>query len=81
MQRQPGQRAGAESNKERVMAGQIKKMIDTIIEQRANGSKVLEGVVKMKLILKGIDPKNFTELSPDDPVILGKLFELKNELK
>jgi hypothetical protein len=63
------------------MAGQIKKMIDAIIEQRANGSKVLEGVVKMKLILKGIDPKNFTETSPDDPVVLGKLFELKNELK
>lgn len=63
------------------MAGQIKRMIDSIIEQRANGSKVLEGVVKMKLILKGIDPKNFNEASPDDPVIMGKLFELRNELK
>jgi hypothetical protein len=63
------------------MAGQIKAMIDSIIEQRANGSKVLEGVVKMKLILKGIDPKHYCETSPDDPAILGRLFELQKELK
>ena len=63
------------------MAGQIKRMIDSIIEQRAKGSKVLEGVVKMKLILKGIDPKNYNETSPDDPVIMGKLIELQTELK
>ena len=63
------------------MAGQIKRMIDGIIAQRANGSKVLEGVVKMKLILKGIDPKHYDETSPDDPAILNRLFELQNELK
>lgn len=62
------------------MAGQIKKMIDAIVEQRANGSKILEGVVKMKLILKGIDPQNYDETSPDDPVVLERLAELKNEL-
>ena len=56
-------------------------MIDAIIEQRAKGSKVLEGVVKTKLILKGIDPKSFTESSPDDPVIMSRLLELMNELK
>jgi hypothetical protein len=63
------------------MAGQIRKMIDTIIEQRANGSKILEGVVKTKLILKGIDPKNYTESSPDDPAIIGRLHELMSELR
>lgn len=63
------------------MAGQIKKMIDSIIEQRSQGKKILEGVIKMKLILKGIDPKNYTATSPDDPVVLGKLHELMNELK
>lgn len=56
-------------------------MIDSIIEQRSQGKKILEGVVKMKLILKGIDPKNYTATSPDDPVVLGKLHELMNELK
>jgi hypothetical protein len=62
------------------MAGQIKKMIDNIVEQRSQGNKVLQGVVKMKLILKGIDPKNYTETSPDDPVVLGKLLELMHDL-
>ena len=63
------------------MAGQIKIMIDTIIEQRAKGSKVMEGVVKTKLILKGIDPKLYTITTPDDPVVIGKLHEMLNELK
>jgi hypothetical protein len=63
------------------MAGQIKKLIDNIIDQRAQGNRVLEGVVKMKLILKGIDPKNYTHQSDDDPAVIGKLLELMNDLK
>lgn len=61
------------------MAGQIKKMIDAIIEQRSQGNKVLVGVVKTKLILKGIDPKNYDSSSPDDFAVIGKLHELMNE--
>ncbi len=63
------------------MAGQIKRFIDSIVEQRAQGNKVLEGVVRMKLILKGIDPKRYTDASHDDPVVIGKLINLMNELK
>jgi len=63
------------------MAGQAKKMIDSIIEQRAKGSKVLEGVVKTKLILKGIDPKNFSETTPDDLAVISRLHQLMLELK
>ena len=63
------------------MAGQIKKLIDGIVEQRAQGNRVLEGVVKMKLILKGIDPKLYTDQSEDDPAIIGRLLELRQELK
>ncbi|HEY6009793.1 MAG TPA: hypothetical protein VIU40_15815 [Geobacteraceae bacterium] len=63
------------------MAGQIKKLIDGIVAQRAQGNRVLEGVVKMKLILKGIDPKLYTDQSEDDPVIIGRLLELRQELK
>ena len=62
------------------MAGQIKRLIDSIIEQRAQGNKVLEGVVKMKLILKGIDPKAYNDASHDDPVVIGKLITLMKEL-
>jgi hypothetical protein len=63
------------------MAGQIKRMIDNIIVQRSKGSKVLEGVVKMKLILKGIDPKHYTESSPDDFAVMARLQEITYELE
>ena len=63
------------------MAGQIKRLIDSIVEQRAQGNKVLVGVVKMKLILKGIDPKSYTDTSPDDPAVLSRLLDLQNDLK
>ena len=63
------------------MAGKIKEMIDTLVAQRAQGNSVLEGVVKIKLILKGIDPKNYFSDSPDDPAIIAKLEELMREFK
>ncbi|HTY20755.1 MAG TPA: hypothetical protein VMC44_03885 [Geobacteraceae bacterium] len=63
------------------MAGKIKEMIDALVSQRAQGNSVLEGVVKIKLILKGIDPKNYSPDSPDDPAIIAKLEELMREFK
>ena len=63
------------------MAGKIKEMIDALVSQRAQGNSVLEGVVKIKLILKGIDPKNYSPDSPDDPAIITKLEELMREFK
>jgi len=62
------------------MAGRIKTMIDTLIAQRAQGNAALEGVVKIKLILKGIDPKNYTADSSDDPAIISKLTGLMREI-
>jgi hypothetical protein len=63
------------------MAGKIKVMIDAFVNQRAQGNTVLEGVVKIKLILKGIDPKLYTPESEDDPAIIAKLEELMKEFK
>jgi len=63
------------------MAGKIKVMIDAFVNQRAQGNTVLEGVVKIKLILKGIDPKLYTLESEDDPAIIAKLEELMKEFK
>jgi len=62
------------------MAGKIKQMIDTIIAQRSKGNSMLVGVVKTKLMLKGIDPNKFTAQSPDDPAILAKLEAIGREL-
>ena len=62
------------------MAGKIKQMIDSIISQRAKDNAMLAGVIKTKLMLKGIDPSKFTPQSPDDPAIISKLEALIKEL-
>ena len=63
------------------MAGKIKMMIDSIVEQRAKGNTMLEGVIRTKLMLKGIDPKKYTLQSDDDPAVIGKLEALVKDLK
>jgi hypothetical protein len=63
------------------MAGKIKQMIDSIINQRAKDNTMLVGVIRTKLMLKGIDPGKFTASSDDDPVIIAKLEAVKEALK
>jgi hypothetical protein len=55
------------------MAGEIKRMIDEILEERSNGDKVVENVTKIKLIIKGIDPAKYSDQSYDNPEIIKKL--------
>jgi len=62
------------------MAGKIKRLVEVIIEKRAQGNEVAVAFTRAKLILKGIDPGKYTALSPDDPVILRKLETLAREL-
>ncbi len=62
------------------MPGQIKTMIDKIIEQRSKGNATLENTTRTKLLLKGIDPAKFGSTSPDDPAIITKLRSLAGEL-
>jgi len=63
------------------MAGKIKQMIDTIISQRSKDNPMLAGVIKTKLMLKGIDPAKFTSQSDDDPAIIAKLESVVKEIK
>lgn len=63
------------------MPGQIKEMIDLIIQQRAKGNQAIEYAVRTKLILKGIDPKKYGAASADDAEVLGKLQSLARELE
>ena len=53
------------------MAGQIKQMIDSIVEQRAGGNPTIALTTKAKLVLKGVNPNSYNETSRDDPVILA----------
>ena len=55
------------------MAGKIKQMIDSVVEQRANGNPTIALTTKAKLVLKGVNPGSFSETSPDDPVTIAKL--------
>lgn len=63
------------------MAGKIKMMIDSIIQQRAKNNPMLEGVIRTKLMLKGVDSKKYTLQSDDDPAVISKLEALMKDLK
>ncbi len=61
------------------MAGQIKKMINTIIEQRSKGNPIIAGTIKVKLILKGINPEGFSYQSNDNPITIKKLEKIAKD--
>jgi hypothetical protein len=62
------------------MAGQIKNMIDSIIEQRSRGNQTLVATTKTKLILKGFNPDKFTAAAPDDPTLIARLSIIAREM-
>jgi hypothetical protein len=62
------------------MAGKIKIMLESIIEQRGKGSKVLAGTTRTKLILRGFHPDKYDQNSPDEPEIVSKIKVLADEL-
>ena len=62
------------------VAGQIKRMIDTILHQNAKGDTTLLTLTRTKMILMGVNPAKYTEHSEDDPIILAKLEKLAKEL-
>jgi hypothetical protein len=62
------------------MAGQIKRMLDTIIAERARGNPILIQTTKTKLTLKGLDPDKFNSASPDDPAMVEKVKTIAAEL-
>ena len=62
------------------MAGKIRQMVDTLLTSRAKDNEMLAGIIKTKLMLKGIDPNRFTEQSSDDPAVIAKLEALLKEI-
>lgn len=61
------------------MAGQIHNMIQKIVADKSKGNQVIASSVKTKIILKGIAIDKYTPTSPDDPVIINKLWEIGRE--
>lgn len=62
------------------MAGQIKKMLDQIIESRSQGDSFLALTTKTKLIFKGVNPEKYDCNSEDDPLVMNKVRQIANEL-
>ena len=62
------------------MAGQIKKMLDQIIETRSQGELIIALTTRTKLVLKGINPDNYGSDSKDDPEIIARVKEIAREL-
>ena len=62
------------------MAGQIKRMIDKIIEEKAHNNDALKYIVQAKLALKGINVNAYHSHSEDDPVILEKLRQIAKDI-
>jgi hypothetical protein len=62
------------------MAGKIRDMIDSIIDQRSKGNPTLKITTGTKLLIKGIDSSKYTKTSPDDPEMIERVRLAAGEL-
>ncbi len=62
------------------MAGEVKRILDQIIQIRGAGNTIREGSTRTKLILKGLDPIKFTASSNDPPELIVKAKQVATEL-
>lgn len=62
-----------------LLAGQIKKMIMTIVTQKAKGNAIIGNSIRTKMYLKGIAVDKYTDTSPDDPATIQKIREIAKE--
>lgn len=62
------------------MAGKIKELIDRLIDKRTHGEAALVAPLKIKLIMKGIDPDLFDASSPDNPQVMQKVVTIAKEM-
>ena len=62
------------------MTGEIKRMIDLIIEKRLNGNEVLKNTTRTKLIIKGFNPDRWTSQSEDDPAKIAELKQIARDM-
>ena len=60
--------------------GHIKRMLDQIIEKRANGNEIVKMTTKTKLLLKGLNPDAYTATSEDDVDVIAKVKSVAKEL-
>ena len=61
------------------MAGKIHTMIDRLIEQRSHGNSAVAAGVRVRLLLRGVDPDDYDSTSADDPAIIAKIESMAAE--
>ena len=59
--------------------GKAKKLIDQLIEKKAQGNAFQVSNVKMKLMFKGIIPDKITDDTPDTDEIISKIYEVAKD--
>lgn len=62
------------------MTGKVKQLIDRLIELRTRGDSGLVAPVKIKLIMKGVDPDLFDSDTPDNPIVVQKVLAIAKEM-
>ena len=62
-----------------LLAGQVQRMIQTVIKQKAKGNSVIENSIRTKMYLKGIVVDKYTAMSPDDPAVMQKVRDIAKE--
>lgn len=62
------------------MAGKVKSLIEKLIELRTRGEHGLVAPLKIKLIMKGVDPDLYDASSPDNPVVIQRILTIAKEM-
>ncbi len=62
------------------MAGEIKRIIDCILEQRGRNDAIRLNTTRAKLIFRGINPDRFLASSLNDPLVEAKLRQIASEM-
>jgi hypothetical protein len=63
------------------MSGNIKEMLDTVINGKLKDNPLMGNVIKAKMVLKGINLNSLTPKSAEDPVLMAKLEAVMKEIK
>lgn len=56
-----------------------KRLMDELIQKKANGKVLHESAIKMKLVLKGLSPDKVAAEKIDNPDTISKLFAIAKD--
>ena len=62
------------------MTGTIHRLITRLIDQRTGGRPNLAASIKIRLIMKGVDPDRYNEDSADDPAVIARLHIIAKDM-